>query len=374
MITVNFLRGGMNFKEVFGISRYHYEIHKRLKNKIKLVDVGYESNLFKLKRNPIKAFYEFYIKYPLIVKIKEKKEGVYHIPHALYAYLTKFLDPERTIVTCFDIEPSIMFDSILHSNFWTFNILGLKRSKYIVTISEYSKWEILRYLGYNFPGDRIKVVYEGVDLSKFRRYNESIVETFKQEVCKSLGVSLNNNTKILLFVGSEQPRKNLKRVIKAMYNLKRKYKIDAKLIKIGKPGSNEREYNIQLIKKLNLQHDVYFLDYVEDEKIPLYYNIADCLVLPTLFEGGFALPILEAFACGTPVVTSNIPPILEVTKEKGTVIVNPYDVNDIAKGVYTVLTDENLRKSIIKEGYRIARKYSWEKSAKDFYKIYEEIC
>lgn len=373
MITVNFLIGGMNFREVFGISRYQLEIHKRLEGKVKIIEVGYKKRNLKLKKfNNIIRFYEYYLKYPLIIK-RACEEGVYHIPHTLYAYLSRFLDSEKTVATCFDIEPSIMFNSITNSLFWTLNLLGLKRCKYIVTISEYSKREIMRFLGFDFPENRIKVIYEGIDLDKFKRYDDQMVESFKKEVLGSFKIS--ENSKILLFVGSEQPRKNLRRVIEALYLLKKKYNMNAKLIKIGRAvEEGEREKNLKLVKELGLQGEVYFLDYVEDVKLPLYYNIADCLVLPTLFEGAFALPILEAFGCRTPVLASNIAPILEVTQGTGALMVDPYNANEIAKGIYEILIDSELREEKIEEGYEIAKSYTWNRSAEEFYKIYKELA
>lgn len=371
MITVNFLVRWMNFEEVFGISRYQTEIHKRLEDKIKIHVIGYKRGTY-LQNNPIKKIYEYYIKYPIILKIREDKNGIYHISHALYAYMSRFLNPEKTIVTCFDIEPSIMFGNLSSSVFWTLNILGLKRCRFIITISEYSKKEILRFLGFDFPENKIRVIYEGVDTEKFRRYEEQIVKTFKDKVLATLKIP--QDCKILLFVGSEQPRKNLGRVIEALYILKHKYNINCKLIKIGKALPHERERSINIVNKLGLHNDVFFIDYVPDEELPLYYNLADCLVLPTTFEGGFALPVLEALACKTPVVTSKIEPIEEVTKGgKGVLMVNPYKVEEIAKATFEILTNDELREEKINDGYKIAKQYSWEIAAEELYKVYREL-
>jgi glycosyltransferase involved in cell wall biosynthesis len=125
------------------------------------------------------------------------------------------------------------------------------------------------------------------------------------------------------------------------------------------------------IEALNLQEDVIFTGYVPKEDLVKFYNLADLFVYPSLYEG-FGLPPLEAMACGCPVITSNTSSLPEVVGDAG-IMVNPYDVNELVKVMYEVLTNEGLKKELSKKGLERAKLFDWKKTAEETWKAYEMV-
>jgi len=116
---------------------------------------------------------------------------------------------------------------------------------------------------------------------------------------------------------------------------------------------------------------VVFTGYVSQEKLPCLYRNADLFVFPSLYEG-FGLPVLEAMACGTPVITSNTSSLPEVAGDAA-VLVDPYSVEDIADAMERVLTDPDLRTELSRKGKERAKQFTWEKCARETLKVYEEV-
>ncbi|MCD6419940.1 MAG: glycosyltransferase family 4 protein, partial [Synergistetes bacterium] len=117
--------------------------------------------------------------------------------------------------------------------------------------------------------------------------------------------------------------------------------------------------------------DIILTGYVSDEELVKWYNRAQVFVLPSKFEG-FGLPPLEAMACGTPVIVSNVASLPEVCGDAA-YYVDPYDVEDIALGIRTVLSDENLQKELVRKGFERVKLFSWEKTAKQILEVFEEV-
>ncbi len=130
-------------------------------------------------------------------------------------------------------------------------------------------------------------------------------------------------------------------------------KIPIPLVITGKKGWKYKRI-FEMVKKLNLKKDVIFTGYVPEEDLPAIYNAADLFVYPSLYEG-FGLPPLEAMACGTPVITSNTSSFPEVVGDAG-IMVNPHDVDELAKVMYEVLTNDGLREDMIKKGLKQPKK------------------
>jgi glycosyltransferase involved in cell wall biosynthesis len=224
-----------------------------------------------------------------------------------------------------------------------------KTSKFIFTVSNFSKKDISKGLN--------------VDINKFEIVYNAISEKFK-----FLNIS---REKIILSVASLQPYKNLEGLIKAFIFLKNKNKfLDYKLVLVG-------GYNKNVFAKTNLfelsknRDDIVFTGYLSDEKLVEYYNKASLFVFPSFFEG-FGIPPLEAMASGCPCVVSNVASLPEVCGDSA-YYVNPYDIEDIARGIETVLSDEKLREDLIKKGFENIKRFSWEESAKKIVQIMREI-
>lgn len=344
---------GAKTDEIFGMSKYQREIHERIKN-IKLNPIEYP---LISKKEEINSAVK-YLVYPLIVKNRVNKENIKHITSQDLAYLMELMKLEKTIVTCHDLIPWVYDNNRLPT--WKLNMRGLRKADRIITVSEYSKSEIIKYVGY--PEDQIIVIPNAVD------HNNYYVKR-NREVIKKLGIP--DTQKIILYVGSEQPRKNVPFLLKAISELKKKLP-DIVFLKIGTsqvPGA--REKLIELIEMLEIKKEVVFVGYVSENDLTKYYNAADLFVFPSLYEG-FGLPPLEAMACGTPVITSNLTSLPEVVGDSA-ITIDPYDVNAFAEAMYNLLTDEKLREKMINKGLKRAQLFNWEKSAEKTLKVYQQL-
>lgn len=225
-----------------------------------------------------------------------------------------------------------------------------RKADSIICVSHFTESELMRLTNKGYQ--KINVIYNGVDELWF-------------------GIKKMQNPHgraFILYVGNVKPHKNLKVLIQA-FNLIVK-KIPHDLVIIGK-----REGLITPDKKVvgvvaNLNR-VHFIGSVEDNTLQQYFAHADVLVLPSMYEG-FGLPPLEAMACGCPVVVSKVASLPEVCGDAAYYI-NPYDVNSIADGIYDVITKTDLKETLITKGLQRAKMFSWEKSAKEHIKVFEEV-
>jgi len=176
----------------------------------------------------------------------------------------------------------------------------------------------------------------------------------------------------VLYVGTLQPRKNLVRLIEAFnITIKHYNNKTIKLVIAGKKGWMYEEI-FEKVKTLGLEKEVIFTGYVADEELPVLYKGAKCFVLVSLYEG-FGFPVLEALSFGVPVVVSNVSSLPEIAGNVG-VLVDPYDVKDIAQGITKVLRYSNIeRQSMIEKGLKQAKKFSWEKCAKETLEVLTEV-
>ncbi|RMD47247.1 MAG: glycosyltransferase family 1 protein [Aquificota bacterium] len=150
-------------------------------------------------------------------------------------------------------------------------------------------------------------------------------------------------------------------LINAFIYMKEKHKDlqDYKLVLVG--GINNQVFQKTTVSNVvKGRKDIIFAGYVSDEELRHLYSKAEIFVLVSKFEG-FGIPPLEAMSCGTPVVVSNVASLPEVCGEAA-VYVNPYSVEDIAKGIYSLLKDENLKKNLIEKGFKRVKIFSWEKT------------
>jgi glycosyltransferase involved in cell wall biosynthesis len=171
---------------------------------------------------------------------------------------------------------------------------------------------------------------------------------------------------IILHVGPEADHKNVTSLIKVLYEL-RKTGLNVKLIRVG----NRSKDITSIIKKYQLEKNVEYRTNVNDEELVELYNMADVFAFPSFYEG-FGLPVLEAMACGCPVVTSNTPSLLNVAGEAA-ITVDPKDGDGLTRAIMAVLTDRELRKRLIDSGMARVELFSWDKTAKETLKVYEEV-
>ena len=235
------------------------------------------------------------------------------------------------------------------------------RSDRIVTPSRFTKDEIISR--YGVSSDRIAVIPNAVDPSFLVDPNENDV---------SRAVSRNGlPDSYVLSVGTMQPRKNIPLLVHAFARV-RKDVPELKLVLVG--GRGGRHYDAAIdtaISDEGLGDAVIFPGYVSQEDMPSVYKAACVFAFPSLYEG-FGIPILESFAVGTPVVTSDIAPFREVGDDAITTF-DPKDVANCAEALYTLSTDENSRLRHIRAGKDRLRRYSWNDSAQVMVVLYESI-
>ncbi len=223
--------------------------------------------------------------------------------------------------------------------------IKLQKATKIITTSNATKADLISLT--RVDPEKIEVVYLGVDKNKFK--NDALV----------------NSLRYFLFVGTIQPRKNLERVIIAFS----RQPADQQLVIVGSKGwSSDPIYSLP--KKLGIENRVKFLGYVAEKELPALYSQAIALIFPSLFEG-FGLPILEAQACGCPVITSNISSMPEVAG-KGAILVDPYDIGAIRDAMIRVKGKAE-REKLIKKGFDNVKRFSWEKCARQILKVVESV-
>ena len=194
------------------------------------------------------------------------------------------------------------------------------------------------------PEDKIRVIPEAPD-PIFKPAKKNEIEKLKREHRIKKGY--------ILAVGVG-PRKNTERIIEAYEKVRAGR--DLKLIILGHP-----------YKKIEQKRGVIFTGHVETSKMPVYYSGAEVLVYPTIYEG-FGLPVLEAFSCKTPVVTSNISSLPEVAADAAE-IVDPFDVDSITEGINNAL---NRKQGLINKGLKRSKDFSWQKTAEMTLEVYNE--
>jgi len=146
-------------------------------------------------------------------------------------------------------------------------------------------------------------------------------------------------------------------------------KIRQQLIIVGKKGWGYHEI-FKIIQALSLSEKVIFTGYISEKELVFFYNAADLFVYPSVYEG-FGIPPLEALACGTPVVSSNISSMPEVIGGAG-ILVNPRDIEEISKAILRVLTDRRLREDLRVKGFERVKEFSREKLAGEMIRVYEK--
>jgi glycosyltransferase involved in cell wall biosynthesis len=238
---------------------------------------------------------------------------------------------------------------------------AVKRTDHIIAVSESTKQDTIRLLG--VPEHKITVIYESAN-PIYRPVND-------QEALEQTKRKHHITGDFILFVSTIEPRKNLLTLLKAYRQLLDSYKDNVRLVVVGRRGWLSEEV-FTLVEELKLTNDVLFLGRVSVEDLLHLYNAAQLLVQPSFYEG-FGLPPLEAMACGTPVVVSNVSSLPEVVGDAA-LLVDPEDVSELAVAIWRVLTDQVLRADLIAKGLKRAQCFSWEKTARQTLELYQRVA
>lgn len=175
----------------------------------------------------------------------------------------------------------------------------------------------------------------------------------------------------ILCVANIRPVKNLVRVLRAFAHLCKGQSIEAKLVIVGMARDGSGPF-FSTLQKLKLEHDVIFTGYVDQADLPDFYSAAEAFLFPSIFEA-FGLPVLEAMACGTPVITSNRSACPEVAGGAA-LLVDPEDPEKISDAIERVLSDASLREQLRAAGLKRAREFSWKATAAQTLAVYQELA
>ncbi len=238
---------------------------------------------------------------------------------------------------------------------------SMKRADCIVTDSEFSKSEIIKY--YPEFAEKIRVVPCGVDTGTFHKIYDDVEISRVREKYKI-------GERYFLYLGTLEPRKNLVSLITAYAEYAKSFDKPAQLVLAGAKGWLYDEIFAQ-VESLQLQKNVLFTQYIDSADMCALMSGALAFTFPSLYEG-FGMPPLEAMACGTPVLVSDAASLPEVTG-KSAVIVDAKDTQSITRGLCALHEDEALRERLSQEGLARAQGFSWEHSASLLYDIYAEL-
>jgi glycosyltransferase involved in cell wall biosynthesis len=245
---------------------------------------------------------------------------------------------------------------------------GLERASRVIAVSDATKRDVENAV--DMPPSRIRKVYNAPDPGFLVNGAGSADE--RQRILERYQI----NYPFLLYAGNIRRHKNVPRLVEAFAVVREQFAGhpvygDLRLVIIGDTISQHPAVR-QTVIRSRVEHMVRFLGFVPFDTLRCFYESAAAFVFPSRYEG-FGLPPLEAMACGTPVVTSNVSSLPEVVGDAA-ILVNPENVFDIARGIRDVLLDEELRASLILRGRQQAARFSWERTAREVLEIYREAA
>ena len=283
-----------------------------------------------------------------------------HEPHYVLPPATRC----RSVVTIHDcihlMFPQYLPGRLAHvyarMSMWS----AVHKSDRILTVSEASKRDILRF--FDVDDGKVDVIYNAIDERFLRPPDPERMDQVKQRY--------QLDHPFLLYVGNIKPHKNLERLIDAFGRVRAAGLDNLRLMIIGDEISKYPALR-QAVHRHRLDKYVRFLGFQPYDTLSPFYHLARAFVFPSLYEG-FGLPPLEAMACGTPVVTSNVSSLPEIAGGAA-ILVDPYEPASIAEGIARAVSDETLRAELIERGRARARDFSWSQSVTAIHRIYMDV-
>lgn len=295
------------------------------------------------------------------------RADVYHLTSQNLASLLLFRRPPgAVVVTVHDIIPYMLrhdrqlcsYRTAADRLFDRLAMAGLRRADLLIADSHYSKTCVIQQLG--IAPERIAVVYLGIDQRTFRplAVPDAVRERYR----------LPADRRYLIYVGSEDPRKNLSTLVRALARVRQQH-LDVELIKVGRAHHEaERQRLLTLAAELGVDAAIHVLDDVSEDDLALLYNLAAVCVMPSLYEG-FGFPVLEALACGTPVVCSTAPSLVELVGDTARQH-QPRDPEHLAAEIEAVLAAGPERAVLSQRGQTRAASFTWQRTIEQSCQIY----
>jgi len=274
------------------------------------------------------------------------------------------------LLTLHDVFPfeNSALDSEIAKNYWKLNNIyfrwnvrkAIKKASKILTVSQ-SETERIKKIA-DLPENKLGYLHNGI-AERFKlinNYQELRLIKERFELPKHF----------IMFLGTLEPKKNISRVLKAYSILRIKYNQNIQLV-MPDIGEYELDKILKSIDAVELRKYINIIGYIPNYYLPAVYNLCDVFLYPSLHES-FGIPILEAMACGAPVVTSNITSMPEIAGNAA-LLVNPYAPEEIAEAIHRLLTNQTLREHCIEQGLARVKQFSWMNIAKEMKGIYETM-
>lgn len=297
------------------------------------------------------------LRLPLLVEAWTGRLDLFHAPDFV---LPPVMPTTRTLVTIHDLSfvrlPTFTMPGMSrYLNRWVPH--SVQRADHVIAVSEATRQDIIEL--YHAPAHKVTVLPHGISPD----FAPVIEPARLHDLRRRYGL---DNWPFILSLGTIQPRKNYPRLIQALARLE----ADCHLVIVGSEGWDcETVYNE--VTRWGLKERVHFLGYVADADLPALYSAATIFAYPSLYEG-FGLPVLEALACGTPVVAANASALPEVVGSAG-LLVDPYQVEELAAALAHLLTDSADRARLGQAGQRQAAGFRWDNTAQGVLRLYDKL-
>jgi glycosyltransferase involved in cell wall biosynthesis len=268
----------------------------------------------------------------------------------------------RTVVTAYDLSFLHFPEAFNRANRLYLSLLtppSLRRADRVIAISEHTRQDVIRLCGVR--PERVTTIHLAAD-ERFRPAPPDAVARFRHRH--------RLDRPFILYLGTLQPRKNVAALVQAYAALRRDRRLPHALVLAGARGWRY-ESIFELVRRLGLEGNVLFPGFVSEDEKALWYTAADLFAYPSLYEG-FGLQLLEAMACGTPVVASNSSSLPEVIGDAG-VLVEPNDMAGLVRAIDDLLHDETRRARLRKAGLARAATFSWQRMAEQTVRVYREV-
>jgi glycosyltransferase involved in cell wall biosynthesis len=237
--------------------------------------------------------------------------------------------------------------------------LFARKAEAIVTVSEFSKSDIVKC--YGVLSEKVHVVNNAA---------QSVYRVLSYSERLEVRNRWTQGAPYFVFISSIHPRKNLIRLLKAYDDFRSQTGSNAKLVAVGRRFWKNQALD-ETLQAMKFSSDVIFTGHLDIQVLSEVLGAAHALVYVSYFEG-FGVPIVEAFQCGVPVITSNVTSMPEVAGDAA-LLVNPFDESEIAQAMIRMDSDENLRTELTQRGLNRVKNFDWDSSAKDFWKVVEHI-
>ncbi|MEM6403746.1 MAG: glycosyltransferase family 1 protein [Cyanobacteria bacterium P01_D01_bin.116] len=314
----------------------------------------------------LQKFYERFWRFPQLVQ--QQKADIYHILDHSEAHITYGLKKQSqpVVVTCHDLINFYYKDNLqgsvtlpfLSHNMWLHAVKGMKCADSVVTVSSMTAKDATKIL--DIEPTRISVIPNAVE-SIFKVLPEEEINQFRYKS----GISL--DTFCLLNVGSNHPRKNIDAILQVLNILKQR----ELSIHLWKAGADFNESQKQFISDCKLEENISYLGKPDKSTLLELYNAADILIAPSLHEG-FGITLIEAMACGTPVITANVSAMPEVIGDAG-ILVEPNNYQLMADAVNNLQHNSVFRKQLIEKGLNRVKRFTWESTSEQIAQVYEGL-